>query len=421
MNDAWHEFRREVFGDPYLVWHEGADVDALVNEHAREPERAERMLRAGLGEGDHVAVESLGALARAGRAPSDTAAVLRSALPSAEGTLRVRIAQVLHEMTGDDEHVSEVVAVLEGGGHWGDRIHAALALAALPSTPRSVAALHRGVLDPEYLVRYHCGNGLLGLTGARADIAKHRGFTRLSGDDPVRHRAVADELRSASSVRTAGVYGDRGGFAVELGAADHSAPHLRSARVHAAGVRLSGPDRVHVPALRNLDVVDRDALERLGFVDVPESFALDQSTTDELIAALDFDFDVARWGVTDLLIGDRVRFAVEIGPVDPLGPRLRTCTVWLDNAVVTPFDNTAYVPAFVHSLRADIAGRSAEFGRWGPTTEDLSARREPDGTVRYRLRSRIDGVGDREGVVRLRANEVVEVLRETVAVLTAGQ
>ncbi|WP_394618655.1 hypothetical protein JNUCC0626_06010 [Lentzea sp. JNUCC 0626] len=420
MSDAWHEFRREVFGEPYLVWHEGADVDALVAEHERGPERAERMLRVGLGEGDHVAVESLGALARAGRVPSDAAALLKSTLPSAEGTFRVRVAQVLCEMTGDAEYVSEVVAVLEGGEHWGVRITAAIALAALPSTPRSVAAFHRGMLDPEYLVRYHCGNGLLGLTRSRPDIANHKGFARLSGDDPAQHRALADELRDAWGARTAKTYGDQATFAVELGAADYSAPHLRSAQVYAGGVRLSGPDRLHVAALRNLDVVDRDALERLGFVDVPESFTLDQSTTD-LVAALDFDFDVARWGATDLLIGDRARFALEIGPVDPLGPQLRTCTVWLDGAVVTPFDNIAYVPQFVHSLQSDIARRSPEFGSWGPTTDDLSARLEPDGTLRYRLRSRIDGVGDREGEVQLRADEIVEVLQETATVLTAGQ
>ncbi|MFC3890979.1 hypothetical protein ACFOWZ_05790 [Lentzea rhizosphaerae] len=42
MGDAWGDFRGEVFGDPYLVWHEGADVGALIAEHGREPERAER-------------------------------------------------------------------------------------------------------------------------------------------------------------------------------------------------------------------------------------------------------------------------------------------------------------------------------------------------------------------------------------------
>jgi hypothetical protein len=73
---------------------------ALIAEHEQKPERAERMLRAGVGEHDHVAVESLGALARLGRAPSDASALLRSALPSARGVFRVRTTQVLCELTG---------------------------------------------------------------------------------------------------------------------------------------------------------------------------------------------------------------------------------------------------------------------------------------------------------------------------------
>jgi hypothetical protein len=439
VSDAWHEFRREVFGDPYLVWHEGADIDALTAEHECRPERAERMVRAGVEERDHVAVESLGGLARLGRAPSDAVALLRSVLPSAEGVFRVRTAQVLCEMTGAGEYVSEVAAVLEGFGHWGDRIDAAMALRRLPITPRSLAALHRGMLDEESLVRHHSANGLLGLAGKKADIANRSGFAQVISEDPAQWRAVADELLGAFAVRTAGVCGDRENFAVELGAADYSAPHHRAARVYLAGTRVPGADRLHVPALRNIGVYtthpDRPAnyqnlrttLEHLGFADLPASVALDEhetaATLDAVTAALDFDIDVSRWCATDLLIGDRSRIAMEIGPVDLSDVQLRTCTLWLDGAIVTPFDNTAYVPQFVHSLRADVAryraGQSPGFACWGPTTDDLHAELHPDGTLQYRLRSQVDGVGDREGSVRLHVDEIVAVLEETADVLAA--
>ncbi|MEU5695250.1 hypothetical protein [Actinosynnema sp. NPDC020468] len=168
--------------------------------------------------------------------------------------------------------------------------------------------------------------------------------------------------------------------------------------------------------------------EHLGFTDLPESVALDPaatgSTMDSVAAALDFDADLSRWCATDVLVGDRSRLALEIGPVDPAGAGLRTCTLWLDGAIATPFDNTAYVPQFAHSLRVDAAhyraGRWPDFACWGPTTDDLSARLHPDGTLRYRVRSRIDGVGDREGSVRLGVDEIVAVLEEAAAVLTAG-
>lgn len=436
MGDGWDEFRREVFGDPYLVWHDGADIDALIAEHERRPGRAERMVRAGVGEFDHVAVESLGGLARLGRAPSDAAALLRSVLPSARGVFRVRTAQVLGEMTGSGEYVSEVAAVLEGFEHWGERIHAAIALRRLPITPRSLAALHRGMLDEESLVRHHSANGLLGLAGKTADIATHNGSAQVSGEDPAGWRAMADELLGAFGARTSGVFGDRASFAVELGAADYSAPHHRTARVYLAGTRLPGADRLHVPALRNISVYTtrpdyphlRATLEHLGFADLPESVALAQDATAATLAAvtaaLDFDIDVSRWCATDLLIGDRSRLAMEIGPVDLDAVQLRTCTLWLDGAIATPFDNTAYVPQLVHSLRADVAryrtGQSPDFANWGPTTDDLHAELRPDGTLQYRLRSQIDGVGDREGVVRLHVDEIVAVLQETADVLSAG-
>ena len=67
------------------------------------------------------------------------------------------------------------------------------------------------------------------------------------------------------------------------------------------------------------------------------------------------------------------------------------------------------------------AGQSPDFARWGPTTDDLDAESHPDGTVRYRLRSRIDGVGDREGVVRLHVDEIADVLEKTADVLTAAR
>ena len=74
------QWRREIFGDPYVVWHEGPGFEALVEAARREPGVVERMLRAGLAEGDTVAAQSFGALAEAGLAPADAVSILRTAL-----------------------------------------------------------------------------------------------------------------------------------------------------------------------------------------------------------------------------------------------------------------------------------------------------------------------------------------------------
>lgn len=75
-------------------------------------------------------------------------------------------------------------------------------------------------------------------------------------------------------------------------------------------------------------------------------------------------------------------------------------------------------------LRVDAARYRArqwpDFAHWGPTTDDLAAELHPDGTLQYRLLSRIDGVGDREGAVRLRIDEIVAVLEKAADVPTAG-
>ncbi|MEV7548229.1 hypothetical protein AB0N89_01230 [Amycolatopsis sp. NPDC089917] len=368
----------------------------------------------------------------------ETVASLRSALPSARGLARALAAQAAWEATGDDEYVSEVAAVLEGFGERDDRVAAAEMLRALPATPRSLAALRRGMSDREPLVRRRSGESLRGLAGQRPDLMADGGFARITGDDPAGWRAVADEVLSAFGTRSAGLYGDRGSFAVKLGPADYVAPHHRAARVFLGGVTLRGPDRSHVPSLRNIGVYAtypdrapdypnlRAALEQLGFGELPELIALDEdetaATLDAVAAALDFDFDVSRWCATEVLVGDRSRIALEIGPADPGGDRLRVCTLWLDGAVATPFDNMAYVPQFVHSLRSDAAryraGRSPDFAYWGPTTDDLDAELHADGTLRYRLRSRIEHVGDREGVVRLSVEEIVTVLEQAADVLS---
>jgi hypothetical protein len=51
----WADHRLEVFGEPYLVWHDGADFDEIAGRYAADPALVLRMLRAGIREGDAVA------------------------------------------------------------------------------------------------------------------------------------------------------------------------------------------------------------------------------------------------------------------------------------------------------------------------------------------------------------------------------
>jgi len=55
----WEQWRRGMFGDPYIVWHDGPDFTALLHAARSNAESVTRMLAAGISAGDPLAAESL--------------------------------------------------------------------------------------------------------------------------------------------------------------------------------------------------------------------------------------------------------------------------------------------------------------------------------------------------------------------------
>jgi hypothetical protein len=147
----WTDWRQDVFGDPYLVWHEGTDLEQLTH---RPLDEVTRMLQLGLRAGDHVAAQAYGHLSGLGRAPEDPETLLRSVVATAEGAFLVAVAQALHVVTGDEEWAKPVVAVL-GSNEEHVSYKAAIALNDFESTPYVVEALRAAVRTGEYLTRYH--------------------------------------------------------------------------------------------------------------------------------------------------------------------------------------------------------------------------------------------------------------------------
>jgi hypothetical protein len=56
---GWSDFRRQTFGDPYLVWHDGADFTVLRQRWDTDPQHVESMLRTGLTEADPLAAQAI--------------------------------------------------------------------------------------------------------------------------------------------------------------------------------------------------------------------------------------------------------------------------------------------------------------------------------------------------------------------------
>lgn len=172
---AWKE---ETFGNEYMIWHDGLLTWAVTRLEGEARAHAVAMLRFGLSLGDAHAGEALAAMRELDAAPA-----LRAQLATAGGAERVRLALAVHEMAEDPALAEHLVAVLEGPGHWSERIDAAIGLRRFAGE-EDERALERAVArDPEYLVRNHACESLLARWGVKPrDISKHPAiFARICG------------------------------------------------------------------------------------------------------------------------------------------------------------------------------------------------------------------------------------------------
>jgi hypothetical protein len=205
---TWSDFREASFGDPYMVWHDGPDFQALRDSWRDDPARIEPMLLLGLGHDDELAPQAIGEIADlAGDSAPRLITALREALPGSGGARRVRIAEALRAFTGSDEWDRFVGDALDQPNFWSEHITAAMALRRAKPTPELIAVLERGVQNEESLVRHHSANTLLAwATPPEGDAPEIHQRDELFGDliaegAPKRWARVAavlgDEARSA--------------------------------------------------------------------------------------------------------------------------------------------------------------------------------------------------------------------------------
>ena len=164
-DSEWALWRKEIFGSPYEVWHDGPSFLGLEFRAADAPDEVARMLAAGLEAHDPVAAQSFAALWPLGTAPKSSIPLLLAVLPAATGTFLVRVAQALRALTGDEAWSARVASVLVSASYSGDRMDAAIALSDFAPTPELVESLGRAVRDPDYFVRYHASTALLRYAG----------------------------------------------------------------------------------------------------------------------------------------------------------------------------------------------------------------------------------------------------------------
>jgi hypothetical protein len=166
----WTAWRLDVFGDPYLVWHDGPDFVRLLDLAGTEPADVARMVAVGIDAGDPLAAQSIAALAGAGMAPAGAEALLRAAATGATEAFLVCVAQALHVLTGNESWAAPIASVLLSDAFWGVRIDAAIALAGFAPTVELVEILGQAVRGSDFLVRCHAANTLRRYAGRSRTI-----------------------------------------------------------------------------------------------------------------------------------------------------------------------------------------------------------------------------------------------------------
>lgn len=101
----WAEVRAELFGEPYLVWHDGPEFSGLREVWAREPDALLEQLFAGMAEGDPLAAQSLSELE-----PAPTGAAARRVID----VLREHCATTLLRWRGIEAELDAADAELFG-------------------------------------------------------------------------------------------------------------------------------------------------------------------------------------------------------------------------------------------------------------------------------------------------------------------
>ena len=199
----WSQFRLGAFGEPYLIWHDGPDYTTCDELWNTDPLFVEGALLDGLEQRDPLAAQAAARLPLSPESRSRFVDRLVQHLGDQPVGFHLRVAEALHQLTGDEDWSREVLRVLLGAGYWNDRLDAAIALAAFVPTERIVDALASCVQDPDYLVRYHASNTLLSYAGLQPDVTGHEqvfALIRSTSTPEDRSRAAAGLAGAVRSV-----------------------------------------------------------------------------------------------------------------------------------------------------------------------------------------------------------------------------
>ena len=208
MPTAFERFHFSFFEDQDSA-RQGLDLAALGELTAEERARAEALLMAYLP--DSRGVIGLGALRSARAAPALLAlfeAEQRAKLAHGSGWYPyglIAVARALWQIDRNPRWPASIIAVLTSASDPTERQTAAQALCDIRD-PAAVTALRETLDDPESLVRYHAGRGLLIIHGVMPEAAlppvgSSHMLYRVMSKDPARREGGKQDILAAIASR----------------------------------------------------------------------------------------------------------------------------------------------------------------------------------------------------------------------------
>ncbi len=180
-NETYAQFRERIFGEPYMVWHDGAYPGTLSNVDDKERGYVAKMLTMGvLEDRDHVAVDAWGDFD-----PEAGLKLLKPLIGKYQDAQFVaaltRFLQKYDNGASDEENEAvedAFVSSLNNAGSFGS-IDTVMTAKDFPSKKVIQALLDNVANSPEYLIRYHAANSLLKIARKKREIGSYNRLFKL--------------------------------------------------------------------------------------------------------------------------------------------------------------------------------------------------------------------------------------------------
>ncbi len=121
-----------------------------------------------------------------------------------------------------------------------------------------------------------------------------------------------------------------------------------------------------------------------------------------------------------MIIGDKGIFAFVIGQKED--DTMQVVDIWMNNELITYFDNTVYLPQFINSLVKEVDNLEKNkiqvdyvFLNYGPTTDDISSRIK---LVDDHIKIFVSYNDGKQFNIQIELMELIKIYKETIGILT---